>query len=415
MVDEQRRKRSSFTRSLKRIAARIDNTSEFEVEWYDDLFRKKEKTRFYVKALWVFGSWARGALYCGDLDLMVDVEVTEGRLPMTPTLRRALLKGARDVRLYVGKPEENSSGVPVEDAVLIWSVTDRNWKSNIAQIKPDPSADRFARKIDAIPLRSEQLYAEVDVLEKVVDLKNEQILDWFWIPNADLESDSIQWSETAASFYERLKQHCGKKTFQAMRSIIDWFEVNDPIQTWNYDHSSRAAFTINGAFVHVGHPYIDLGRLDHHSCSAIMLVPHLTKRGPNGIWCIRRGTKHTLEKMFKTVSAYALTEKGLDPLVVHAVSDWKEICLIDLFRKKADAEAFAHEISEETEPELSALKVSGRDLLRIISLVDQVDIDGETFAVTLDGTRFDGEEFPRPTPEELKEIILLFKPSMPDK
>ena len=233
MVYEQRRKRTSFTRSLERIAARIDNTSEFEVQWYDDLFRKKEKTRFYVKALWVFGSWARGALNCGDLDLMDDVEVTEGRLPMTSTLRRALLKGARDVRLYVGKPEENSSGVPVEDAVLIWSVTDRNWKKNIADIKPDPSADRFPRKIDAIPLRSEQLYAEVDVLEKVVDLKNEQILDWFWIPNADLESDSIQWSETAASFYERLKQYCGKKTFQAMRSIINWFEVNDPIQTWN--------------------------------------------------------------------------------------------------------------------------------------------------------------------------------------
>jgi len=119
--------------------------------------------------------------------------------------------------------------------------------------------------------------------------------------------------------------------------------------------------------------------------------------------------------MFRDVSAYTLTEKGIDPLVVHAVSDWKKIYLIDLFRKKADAEAFAHEISEETEPELSALKVSGRELLRIISLVDQVDIDWETFAVTLDGTRFDGEEFPRPTPEELKEIILLFKPSMPDK
>ena len=53
---------------------------------------------------------------------------------MTPTLRRVLIKSARDVRLYVGKPEKNTSGVPVENAVLIWSVSNRNWKENIAII-----------------------------------------------------------------------------------------------------------------------------------------------------------------------------------------------------------------------------------------------------------------------------------------
>lgn len=415
MTDEKRRQRTSFTRSLQRIVERIDKASEFDIEWFDDLFRKKEKTRFCVKALWVFGSWAKGAIYCGDLDLMVAVQVKEGSLPATSALRRVLLKGARDVRLYVGKPEENSSGVSVENAVLVWSVTDRDWKKNIANIKPDPSADRFARKIDALPLRSEQLYAEIDILEKVVDLKNEGILDWLWVPITDLESESIEWSETAVSFYEPLEDHCGKKTYEAMRPIIDWFEVNDPIQTWKYDYFSRAAFTINGTFIHVGHPCIDLRRLDHHSCSALMMVPHFTKRGPNGIWIIRRGPKHKLESMFGNVSAYYLTENGLDPLLVQAVSNWNEIYLIDLFRTKEDSEAFALEISEETEPKLGVTKASGNELLRIISLVDQVDIDGEPYAITLDGTRFDGEKFPRPTAEELKEIILPLTKSLPDK
>lgn len=66
MTDEKRRLRTSFTRSLQRIVERIDKTSEFKVEWYNALFRQKEKTRFCVKALWVFGSWAKGALYCGN-------------------------------------------------------------------------------------------------------------------------------------------------------------------------------------------------------------------------------------------------------------------------------------------------------------------------------------------------------------
>lgn len=325
---------------------------------------------------------------------------------MTSALHRVLIKSARGVRLYVGKPEKNNSGVPVEDAVLIWSVSNRNWKKNVANVKPKTSAKRFVRKIDVLPLRSEQLYAEVDALEKVVDLKTEEILDWLWVPITDFDSDSKHWSETAVSFYKRLKHHCGKKTTKAMRSIIDWFEDNDRIQTWNYDDSSRAAFTINGTFVHVGRPSIDHRCLDHHSCSALMLVPHFTKRGPNGIWIIRRGTKHILERMFRNVSAYYLTWEAPSVSIVRAVSDWNEIDLLELFRKKTNAESFAREISEKTEPEFCVSEASGKELLRIISLVDQIDIDGKSYAISLDGTRFDGEEFPRPVPEELKEIFL---------
>ncbi|CAB1060516.1 hypothetical protein D1BOALGB6SA_5282 [Olavius sp. associated proteobacterium Delta 1] len=416
MADEHRRKRSFFTRSLQRIAERIDISSEFSTEWYDDLFRRKEKTSFNVKALWVFGSWAKGALHCGDLDLIADIEVIKGRIPITSTLRRVLVKGDRDVRLYIGKPEKNTSGVPVEDAVLIWSVSSRNWKKNISVIKPNPNAERFVRKIDALPLRSEQLYEEIDTLEKLVDLKNEDILDWSWAPISNFDLDSKHWSDTAVSFYERLlKGYCGKKTREAMRFIIDWFEVNDPIQTWDYDHSSRAAFTINGYFVHVGRPSIDLGRLDHHSCSGLIIVPHLTKRGPNGIWIIRRGTKHKLERLFRDVRAYNLNWKDQGIAIVQVNSDWHKIHMLDLFRKKIDADSFAREISEEKEPEYHPSKASGNELLRIISLVDLVEIDGEPYAISLDGTRFDGEEFPRPTPEELKEILLRLTTSLPDQ
>ena len=409
MADEKRRQRTSFTRSLQRIAERIDRTCEFEVEWQNVFIRRKEKTKFCVNNLWAFGSWAKGASFCGDLDLIVDVEVSEGFLPMTSTLRRVLIKGARDVRLYVGKPEKNNSGVAVEDAVLIWSVSDRNWKKNIADVKPEPSADRFVRKIDAFPLRSEQLYEEIDALEKVVDLKNENILDWMWTPISNFNLDSKHWSDTALSFYERLKKgHSGKKTREAMRVIIDWYEGNDPIRTWNYDHSSRAAFTINGNFVHVGRPSIDLRRLDHHSCSGLMIVPHLSKRGPNGIWLIFRGTKHNLERMFRKISTYYLKWKDQSPAVVRVHSDWRQINLIEFFRKKTDAISFAREISEETEPEYCVSKASGNDLLRIVSLVDQIEIDGESCAISLEGTFFDDEDFPRPNPKELKKIFLSY-------
>jgi len=368
-----------------------------------------------VKALCAFGSWAKGAFFCGDLDLIVDIEVIEGFLPMTPTLRRVLIKGSRDVRLYIGKPEKNTSGVPVEEAVLIWSVSNRNWKKNIAIVKPNPMAERFVRKIDALPLRSEQLHEKIDVLEKLVDLKNDDILDWSWAPVSDFNLDSSRWSNTASSFYEHIISHGGKKSMEAMRFVIDWFEVNDPVQTWKIDHSSRAAFIINGNYVHVGRPSIDLRRLDHHSCSGLMFVPHFTKRGPNGIWIIRRGTKHKLEKMFRDIGVYFLKWKDQSIAIVQAISDWNKIHLIDLFLKLTDADIFAREISEEKESEYYSSGVSGKELLRIISLVDQVEIGGKAYAISLDGTWFDDEEYTRPEAAELKNILTPTKDSKPDE
>ena len=110
--------------------------------------------------------------------------------------------------------------------------------------------------------------------------------------------------------------------------------------------------------------------------------------------------------MFRNVSAYYLTWEAPSVSIVRAVSDWNEIDLLELFRKKTNAESFAREISDKTEPEFCVSEASGKELLRIISLVDQIDIDGKSYAISLDGTRFDGEEFPRPVPEELKEIFL---------
>jgi len=75
------------------------------------------------------------------------------------------------------------------------------------------------------------------------------------------------------------------------------------------------------------------------------------KRRPNGIWIIRRGTKHSLEKMFQDISSYYLKWKDQSPAVVRAHSDWRKINLIEFFRKKIDAISFACEISEEGEPE----------------------------------------------------------------
>lgn len=92
MIEEKRRPRQSFTHALKKIADRIDSHSTFAAEYYDSLFRKTERVVFRVNALWAFGSWAKGALDCGDLDLMADISMVEGGMPFESVIRRVLVK-----------------------------------------------------------------------------------------------------------------------------------------------------------------------------------------------------------------------------------------------------------------------------------------------------------------------------------
>jgi hypothetical protein len=74
---EQRRSRGSFTRTLQRLCTRLDEQAVYVVEW-KDFWGRRERGRIRVRSLWVAGSYARGALECGDLDLILDTTADEG-------------------------------------------------------------------------------------------------------------------------------------------------------------------------------------------------------------------------------------------------------------------------------------------------------------------------------------------------
>ncbi|MFH1982403.1 MAG: hypothetical protein ABIL58_11185 [Pseudomonadota bacterium] len=102
MQEERRRPRQSFTRALKRIAGRIDSHDCFEITYFNPILYKQHRSVVRVAALWAFGSWVRGAPDCGDLDLMADISLVDGTMPVESAIRRALVNRARDVRLYIG-------------------------------------------------------------------------------------------------------------------------------------------------------------------------------------------------------------------------------------------------------------------------------------------------------------------------
>ena len=159
---EPRRPRDHFTRVLSRICERLDASSVSEIKWTDRFFKEENRSVVSIRALWVVGSYARGALHCGDLDLVIEATTPEfegrrGVLPPTRAICRSFFKSTPDVRVYVGTPDENTSGLAFDSARLLWSSEQPDWRAAIEAILPDPSAGRFPRPTDAIPLRMEQL------------------------------------------------------------------------------------------------------------------------------------------------------------------------------------------------------------------------------------------------------------------
>jgi len=77
----------------------------------------------------------------------------------------------------------------MQGARVVWSPAEPNWQAAISAITVDPSAARYSRRTDALPVRTEQLYLDnLDALEQLLDLKLNQVIDWVWLPADEIRS-----------------------------------------------------------------------------------------------------------------------------------------------------------------------------------------------------------------------------------
>ncbi|WP_156970888.1 hypothetical protein [Andreprevotia chitinilytica] len=224
---EHRHPRSHFTRALEKICLRLDDAGAAPVQWKNRFLHRIHAPIVTVSNVWVVGSYARGALTCGDLDLVVDATaVLNGsptQLPPTSAISRVLFKSPRDVRISIGTPHQNTSGVPFPDAHLIWQAAPiKDWHSAIDAIRPDPNAGRLSRPTDLIPLRREQIDCYDDQLEELIALKSTGILDWEFIPVTDAAMpESVTEDET--DFIRTTKLFCGQKTQKLLPHLLTLF------------------------------------------------------------------------------------------------------------------------------------------------------------------------------------------------
>ncbi len=383
---ERRRPRSVFSRKLTRMCDRLDAGCCFSISRYNRWLRKKITSQVEICDLWVVGSYARGARECGDLDVLIRVK-SDNAPPLAHEIAKEAFGRMSDVRIYEGTPQQNSSGVPFTEAVHLWG-SGVNWRSAITSIKEDSAATRFTRPTDAIPLRAEQIFSEVDDLEALVDLKQKGVLAWQFIPY-EPSPQSTELSEPEKRLV-RLSQFWGKMTRKLLPFLLAYVRQCGMPLTRIEEESGTRQLNVSGMLINLGRPKLPYKQLDKLIYSRVALFPHKSLRGPNGIWELRRSKCHPLEVAAESLAAYVQVDESNVACSCQYVgkSGYPEGPGVDLFVTEERASRIVEQ--EDEAPPVAFRRISGSELLDVISCADVVDIHHGEREITTIPLRWNG-------------------------
>jgi hypothetical protein len=394
MNTEKRISRARMTRSLRQICKKVAELKICEADIKAGLGEVHHI--FQAQSLWVAGSYARGAVTCGDLDLVLTVKAIKSAIPMPRTVARCVYGRFPDVNLFLGDPGNNTSGISFPEAKLLWSSESPDWEKAIASIVVDPRAGRFERKYDVLPLRINQTSCDFPDFEEILEMLEAKILESEWIPIDSLIVRKELWTEDAREFLERTLTFSGEKTRRLMPFVVEGLVPHNKTDTWDICFPDRNRFKIGGSLVSVGRPEVNVRKLDSLEHSSLAIAPHITRKGPNGIWLISRGPEHPISKEFRGCHGYALWYSGGHYLMSHEIGI-SDITSVNIFSHEADAINYIKEMFDENEAsDLSIVRIDAQDILSLIASVDAVEIhnsdDYARFTVTRSGVDFDQQD-----------------------
>jgi hypothetical protein len=376
---ELRKPRKVYTAKLARICTQLDANPSKALSFKHWFMQTPHTATVTPVSLWVVGSYARGALTCGDLDLVFNFAKTEGHPPGRTQLNRTFLGIRPDVRAYHGTPLENDSGVEFSEARLVWQ-PGMDWASAIAAILPNFEATRFARISDSIPLRSEQLLEDAEELTELAKLAEAGVLQWSFTPVNELEPVTLPLRPDDQDFMHHMtfRGAAQKALAPCILGYVQKMRAENSLPgRWDFS-GSKTEVVIGGTMLRLGTSRVPVELLDNISTDRLVLAPYLSKRGPNGFWSIERGPHHPVTKAFKNVKGWALaTPDGEHLICCHGAHG---DCLgVDLLPTEEAAQEWAAELNndEDTGPveesETLAPKLrNGRELLALLASVDLV-------------------------------------------
>jgi predicted nucleotidyltransferase len=228
--------RDRFTEKLVRIIATIESRS----------------LPVKVRQLYVFGSYSRGAIEPGDLDLIlvhnppsrrymkrIRAGLEQQGLQWPEVSDRAYRRYEAELRRPIRRPGErvqvifvndlkeavgDGSRIKADDPILIWSRWDwrANWKARLAAVVPNESARRAPRN-HLIPLA--RLDCSVGEMEAVVRMIEQQRLILTRIAVSPGSLDLDEYHADLLAWWIDCKA-MGKKSLEALPYAMSWFQLH---------------------------------------------------------------------------------------------------------------------------------------------------------------------------------------------
>lgn len=399
---EARTPRETFTAKLRKICAQLDAKGPQTFNYKHWFFDRQETATVEACALWAFGSYARGATTCGDLDLVFETKASGNSSPRWSVLTKAFIGVHAAVRVYGGTPTKNDSGAELDEAVLLWK-PGMDWEAALASIKPDPEASRFQRTSDSVPLRMEQHGLPLETVEGLVAQRESGHLTWRFVPLSEIPSAFTPKHERESRVVERFAEQSAMKrklapvVFSFARRLAAERSVGAPLEA---GVSTGGLVKLGGIRVQAEQLWLGAYSLDELDCTAIAFIPALSVRGPNGFWLIERGPKHPLVKAFEGIHVW--THVGADGTFrpctssahveegPHPTAETAEV-----FSSEAAAQEWATQLYEDDDQpdrdewKLSPKLLQGREVLELLACVDAVSPYGdEEFALNARGLSY---------------------------
>jgi len=399
MVVENCQPREHFTAELHEMLERLDQCNSRDVEWTDiPPFREKRVANVTILKVWVFGAYARGALDCGELDLMIQAQVTPitaagndralgGIASWIPTsaLTSAFF-GKRDVRAHLGTPADHPAKMIDTRDTLVWAGEGFDWRAAVASIKPDPNATHFARLIDALPIRTEQLDIPGGDFEQIVEAELAGLIKWAFteLPEPLAEGDLSE----ADKHFLWLARDRGQKTIELaphvlafMRQRMRWFGQET--------HWDGNWVDWGGCELRLGFPRFSLWEFDRLEIFEIDVVPYISRRGPNGIWSIARGPTHPIVRRLAG-KAFFVSPYGDDgDILCEYWGDGPPGYGLELFTSGEHALANARGRGDRKP---GTLRIQNDELLALLASADVLTLDGKEMSLTHRGAELMGQE-----------------------
>ncbi len=268
-----------------------------------------------VVGLYVFGSYARGALHPNDLDVIVVHEPASAEVcahyetkvaprhrgferiaatvrKLEVDMRRCFRRGSEPVEVFLTTDIRELLGRFVEakdDCTLVWSTDDRDVRAHLAAITPDPNAGRAPRDhfVDV-----KRTHDDRETVEQVTEMIRRGAL---CLARTSIDIDVVP--ELDAPFAAKLQlwaEHAfaGKRVLDALPWGLRWLQEQGAQDAWSIGRGNmfRANTPAGRVRVRVGplrlaEMLAHLERAPNREC----VVPLLRKRGPNEMFVFERG------------------------------------------------------------------------------------------------------------------------------